>query len=111
MGVVRVDVLCECDGCGARFGVEVERAETLRDHDDFDALVARTIRRGNCDFFKWGVRGKATVDRLSLTYPATIQADLMLCDVCSRKCDDFPVEGNLTRTQVNEALGLPTETT
>jgi hypothetical protein len=57
------------------------------------------------------VRGKATVDRMSLSYQATIQADLTLCDICSRKCDDLPIEGNLTRAQVNRALGLPGETT
>jgi hypothetical protein len=111
MGVVRVDVLCMCDGCGERFGVEVERAETLRDYEDFDALVTETIHGGNCTCFKWGIRGKATVDRLPLTYQATIQAGLMLCDICSRKCDALPIEGDLTRAQVNKALGLPMETT
>lgn len=111
MGVVRVDVLCMCDGCAERFGVEVERSETLSDYEDFDALVTETIRGGNTTHFRWGVRGKATVDRLSLTYQVTIQAGLMLCDICSKKCDELPIEGALTRAQVNEALGLPKETT
>lgn len=35
----------------------------------------------------------------------------MLCDICSKKCDDLPIEGNLTRAQVNRALGLPEGTT
>lgn len=107
MGVVRVDVLCMCDGCAERFGVEVERAETLRDYDDFDALVAETICGGNCTCFKWGVRGKATVDRLPLTYQATMQGGFMLCDVCSKKCDEAPIKGDLTKAQVLETLGLP----
>jgi hypothetical protein len=40
-----------------------------------------------------------------------VQADLLLCDICSKKCDDLPIEGALTRRQVNQALGLPEETT
>ena len=111
MGVVRIDVLCMCAGCAERFGVEVERAATLSDYEDFDALVSEAIRSGDATSFKWGVRGKATVDRLPLTYQPTIQAGLMLCDVCSKKCDDLPIEGDLTRAQVNRALGLPEETT
>lgn len=112
MTVVRIDALCECEGCGKRFGVEVDLAEALKDGDnaDFEALVRDTIRGGNATCYTWGVRGKATVDRMSLSYQATIQADLMLCDLCSRKCDDLPIEGNLTRAQVNKALGLPEET-
>lgn len=112
MTVVRIDALCECEGCGKRFGVEVDLAEALKDGDnaDFEALVRDTITGGNATCYVWGVRGKATVDRMSLSYQATIQADLMLCDLCSRKCDDLPIEGNLTRAQVNKALGLPEET-
>jgi hypothetical protein len=113
MTVVRIDALCECEGCGKRFGVEVDVAEDLKDGDnaDFEALVRDTIMGGNATCYPWGVRGKATVDRFSLCYQATIQADLMLCDHCSRKCDDVPIEGALTRAQVNKALGLPEETT
>lgn len=112
MTVVRIDALCECEGCGKRFGVEIELAEALRDGDnaDFEELVRDTIRGGNATCYTWGVRGKATVDRMSLSYQATIQAELMLCDICSRKCDDLPIEGDLTRRQVNRALGLPEET-
>jgi hypothetical protein len=28
----------------------------------------------------------------------------MLCDVCSKKCDDLPIEGNLTLEQVHQAI-------
>lgn len=108
MGVVRVDVLCMCDGCAERFGVEVERAATLLDYDDFDALVAETIRDGTAGY-KWGVRGKATVDRMPLAYQPTIQGGMMLCDACSKKCDDAPIEGALTKEQVLKVLGLPQE--
>ena len=108
MGVVRVDVLCMCDGCQERFGVEVERGETLRDYDDFDALVTETIRNGTAGY-KWAVRGKSTVDRVSLTYPPTFQGGLILCDACSRKCDALPIEGALTKAQVLGALDLPIE--
>jgi hypothetical protein len=112
MTVVRIDALCECEGCGKRFGVEIDIAEELKDGDnaDFEALVRDTIMGGQATCYTWGVRGKATVDRMSLSYQATIQADLMLCDICSRKCDDVPIEGNLTRAQVNKAIGLPEET-
>jgi hypothetical protein len=111
MPAVRIDALCECEGCGKRFGIELELAEDLKDgeHADFDALARQTIRDGTAGY-TWGVRGKATVDRLSLSYQPTIQAELMLCDVCSRKCDDLPIEGALTRAQVNKALGLPEDT-
>lgn len=113
MPAVRIDALCECEGCGKRFGVELELATEIRGSffKDFEGLVREEILSGNATCYTWGVRGKATVDRLSLSAHPTIQADLMLCDVCSRKCDDLPVEGDLTRAQVNEALGLPGETT
>jgi hypothetical protein len=112
MSVVRIDALCECEGCGKRFGVEVEVAQELKGgcYADFEELVRDTISGGNATCYTWGVRGKATVDRMSLSYQPTIQAELMLCDICSRKCDDLPIEGNLTRAQVNEALGFPGET-
>lgn len=112
MPAVRIDALCECDGCQKRFGVELDLAEDLKDgdHADFESLVRETIRNGNSVSYTWGVRGKATVDRMSLSYQTTIQADLMLCDTCSKKCDDLPIEGNLTRAQVNRALGIPSGT-
>lgn len=108
MSAVRIDALCECEGCGKRFGIELDLGEDLRDgeYKDFEALVRDTIRGGSCVSYIWGVRGKATIDRMSLSYQPTIQADLMLCDVCSKKCDDLPIEGALTRDQVNEALGI-----
>ena len=109
MPVVRIDALCVCEGCDKRFGVELELAEDLKDGEyaDFEELARDTIRGGQCNCYTWGVRGKATVDRMSLDYQATIQGDLMLCDVCSRKCDDLPIEGALTVEQVRTTLGLP----
>jgi hypothetical protein len=104
MPVVRIDALCECEGCQKRFGVEVEIASVLKDFDDFEALVREEIRNGNANCYTWGVRGRQTVDRMALSYQATIQADLMLCDVCSKKCDDLPIEGNLTLEQVHQAI-------
>ena len=112
MAIVRLDALCECEGCQKQFGIEIDIAQDFDPgiFPDFDAIVRETIRNGlNCGY-RLGVRGKQTVDRMSLTYQVTIQADLMLCDICSRKCDDLPIEGNLTRAQVNEALGLPKDT-
>lgn len=112
MGVVRIDALCMCDGCAKRFGIELDIAEEIggSDHLDFESLAHETIKNGTAGYI-WGVRGKATVDRLPLSYQPTIQGGLMLCDICSKACDDLPIEGNLTRAQVNRALGLPTETT
>ena len=109
MGVVRLDVLCMCDGCAERFGVELEIATDLKggDYADVEEWTRDTIRGGNATCYKWGVRGKHTVDRLPLTYPTTIQGGLMLCDVCSEKCDNLPIEGDLTLAQVNRVLGLP----
>ncbi len=110
MPVVRIDALCACDGCAKRFGVELELASDLGDHIDFEAVVREEIRNGTAGYV-WAVRGKSTVDRIFLDYQPTIQAELLLCDVCSKKCDDLPIEGDLTRAQVNTALGLPEETT
>ena len=106
MPIVRIDALCECEGCQKRFGVEVELASELKDFTDFEALVRETIRNGFANCYTWGVRGKQTIDRMALSYQATVQADLLLCDVCSRKCDDLPIEGDLTLAQVHEALGV-----
>lgn len=106
MPVVRVDALCECEGCQKRFGVEVELATDLKEHADFESLVRETVRNGDALCYTWGVRGKQTIDRMALSYQATVQAGLLLCDACSRKCDDLPVKGNLTLVQVHEALGV-----
>ena len=108
MPVVRIDALCQCEGCNKRFGVELDVAEDLKDGDyeDFEALVRDTIKGGTAGY-TWGVRGKQTVDRMALTHQPTIQADLMLCDRCSKICDDVPIEGNLSREQVEKALDLP----
>jgi hypothetical protein len=113
MAVVRIDALCECEGCAKRFGVELDLSGDLRDgfFEDFEALVRDTVRGGNATCYTWGVRGKATVDRIGLSYSVTVQADLLLCDICSRKCDEVPIAEALTRDQVNEALGLPKGTT
>jgi hypothetical protein len=37
----------------------------------------------------------------------SIQGDLLLCDRCTKICDDLPIEGALTRAQVEKALDLP----
>ena len=109
MPAVRIDALCVCDGCEKRFGVELDLAADLKDGPcaDFEELVHETVRSGNHTSYTWGVRGKATVDRLSLSGETTVQAGLLLCDECTKKCDAVPVERNLTRAEVNEALGIP----
>jgi hypothetical protein len=109
MPVVRIDALCQCEACSKRFGVELEVAQDLKDgvYEDFEALVRDTIRCGNATVYTWGVRGKTTVDRIGLSGQPTIQADLMLCDTCTKICDAVPIEGNLTREQVETALNLP----
>lgn len=113
MTVVRVDALCECEGCGKRFGIELDIGRDLTNEifPDFDALAREEIRNGLNEGYTWGIRGKTTVDRFALSGSVTIQAELMLCDICTRKCDDVPVDRNLTLSEVNEALGLPGETT
>jgi hypothetical protein len=113
MAVVRVDALCECEGCQKRFGIEIDIGRDLRNEHfpDLDALTREEIRNGlNCGY-RWGVRGKMTVERYPLSGSVTIQADLMLCDECTRKCDDLPIDRNLTRAEVNKALGLSEATT
>jgi hypothetical protein len=104
MPVVRMDALCECEGCGKRFGIEVDLASPT--HGDFDALVRELVLSGQTTHYTWGVRGKATVDRLPLPYQPTVQGGLLLCDVCSKICDEFPVRGDLTLEQVYKALGI-----
>jgi len=108
--VQRIDALCSCEGCGKRFGVELDIGEPLKDghYVDFDDMVRWYVRGGNVNCYTWGVRGKATVDRLSLSCHPTVQADLLLCDICTKKCDDVevPEDRNLTRAEVNDALGL-----
>lgn len=108
MPVVRIDALCECEGCQKQFGIELDLGRDLNNplFPDFDALAREEIRNGLNPGYRWGVRGKQTVDRLPLTYSITIQAELMLCDECSHKCDDLPIERNLTLDEVNEVLGL-----
>ena len=113
MAIIRLDALCECEGCQKQFGIEIDIAQDFKPDVcvDFDEIVRETIRNGDSCGYRWGVRGQRTVDRMALSYNVTIQADLMLCDECSRKCDALPIEGNLTRAQVNEALGLPRDET
>lgn len=108
MSVVRVDILCECDGCQKRFGIEADIGRDL-DWPDFEALAREELLNGR-EGYTWGVRGKSTVERFPLTGWPTVQADLMLCDECTRKCDDLPIDRDLTRAEVNQALGLPGET-
>lgn len=104
MPVVRVDCLCECDVCSKRFGVELDVAEDLNQFDSYEEMVKETVRQGFATCYTWGVRGKQTVDRFPLAYHVTIQAELLLCDECSKKCDDYPEEGDLTREQVFDAI-------
>lgn len=108
MGVVRVDALCECDGCQKRFGVEIPLDRDV-DAATFDYMVSEEVRSGQGTYYTWGVRGKSTVDRMSLSSKPTIQGGFLLCDVCSEKCDALPIEEDLTRAQVLRALGLPAE--
>lgn len=107
MSVIRIDALCECEACSKRFGVEIELATEVSEFEDFEDMVRDVIQSGNTTHYIWGVRGKTTVDRLPLSYQPTIQADLMLCDRCSKICDDLPIDGALTRAQVEKALDLP----
>jgi hypothetical protein len=113
MPVVRIDALCCCEGCSKRFGVELELATNLQENPDifpdFEALAREAIRGGQSNCYVWGVRGKATVDRLPLTCNPTIQGDFMLCDLCTTKCDNLPIKGNLTKEQVMAVLGMPSE--
>lgn len=115
MSAVRVDILCECEACYKRFGVEIDLAEDWKGghYKDADDAAREYIRGGNAAYYTWAVRGKQTVDRVSLSCAPTIQADLMLCDICTAKCDavEVPEDRNLTRAEVNKALGLPMETT
>ena len=118
MSVKRIDALCACDGCDKRFGVELELAQELKggDYEDFEALVRDTIRGGQAAYYTWTVRAKQTVDRTSLTGFPSIQAGLLLCDNCTRRCDDLTdedgkeIERDLDRAEVNRALGLPEDT-
>lgn len=54
MSVVRIDALCECEGCGKRFGAELDIGEYLGDlavdNADFEALVRDTIRGGTAGY-------------------------------------------------------------
>jgi hypothetical protein len=104
MPVVRVDCLCECDVCSKRFGVELETTEDFSKIESFEELVKETVRSGNPICYTWGVRGKQTVDRFPLSYSVTIQGEMLLCDECSRKCDDYPEEGALSASQVFAAV-------
>ena len=112
MSVVRVDALCECDGCQKRFGVELDLNSKMNEtFPDFESLAREEILGGQANYYVWGVRGKATVDRLSLKGFPTIQGGLMLCDDCTKKCDALPIERDLTLYEVQAALGLPHDPT
>lgn len=99
MAVVRIDCLCECEGCQKLFGVELPLTAKVT---DWDEAVKKEVREGEAICYKWGVRGKATVDRMALDYYVTVQGGLLLCDDCSQKCDE--VEGDLTQEQVEKIL-------
>jgi hypothetical protein len=109
MSVVRVDALCECDGCQARFGVEIDLAREFKDFSNFDHMVREEVLNGNGTYYRWAVRGKMTVDRVRMQAAPTIQGGFLLCDNCSIKCDAMPGDDDLTREQVLAALSLPVE--
>jgi hypothetical protein len=115
MPIARIDILCECENphCAKRFGVELGLADEVPDSkhpkylgDLIQDLVREAIRDGNGTYYTWAVRGKITVDRISLSGPPSIQGNLMLCDACTKKCDADPKEGNLTQEEVEEILGM-----
>lgn len=107
MGLARIDALCQCDGCGERFGVEIEERD-LTDFQDMEELVLEEVRGGLAGCYKWGVRGKQTVDRISLSYGATVQGGLLLCDKCSKACDELEIgeDRDLTEAEVRNVLHL-----
>lgn len=107
MTILRVDVLCECEGCQKVFGIEVDHADIDQIgqvYPNLEAALRDSVLGGNPTCYTWGVRGKHTVDRLPLTHQVTIQGGLLLCDECSKACDDLPIEGSLTREQVDEVI-------
>jgi hypothetical protein len=115
MPIARIDILCECENphCAKRFGVELDTGTfiVVKPQRDFlgdvvEKLVKEAIRDGNGTYYTWAVRGKITVDRISLSGPPSIQGNLMLCDACTKKCDADPKEGNLTQEEVEEILGM-----
>lgn len=69
MPAVRIDALCECEGCHKRFGVELDLAADLKGGypKDFDEMAREAIRGGQADCYTWGVRGRQTVERFPLS--------------------------------------------
>jgi len=104
MPIARIDTLCECDGCGKRFGIELDITYSPSEFDSFEELVKETVTECFAFCYSWAIRGKETVERFPLDYSVTIQAEMLLCDECSRKCDEFDVVGELTLDQVLEAI-------
>jgi hypothetical protein len=75
MALVRIDALCECEGCGKRFGIEVDTGTSLSGFSDFDAIVRQEMRdgvqSGLCVGCSWeGHRGSVAV--------------ILLCDYTGR---------------------------
>lgn len=108
MPVEYLDAACKCDACGKPFRVEVEAATKLTPYldQDLETIVRDNLVAGNARAYTLGIRGKHTLDRFDLDYQATLQGGYILCDVCSRKCDDAPIEGALSKEQVEDILGL-----
>lgn len=106
MPVIRIDASCDCEACGKRFGVEIPVTDPVANNyfADFEGVVRDIIRSGNGHYFEWIVRGQRTIDRSGLSYQPTIQGGLMLCHICSQKCDEAPFEDALTESQVREIL-------
>jgi len=111
MPLVRVDALLACDGCSKRFGIEIDTAFDFAPcgvTHDLEYAVRETIMGGGIGAvgYTWGVRGTKTVDRFPLSGFPTIQGDYLLCDECTRKCDDLPIEEPLTKAEVEKVLGI-----
>ena len=102
-----IDARVICDGCGKKFFVELDMTDNPGSSPE--DWVRETIRGGQSPGYVWGVRGKHTLDRFQLDYNVTVQGGLMLCDECSKKCDDAPIEGNLSVDEVKAVLGLITD--
>lgn len=102
MSVLRIDARCECDFCHKPFIVEIEPNETIQAFSDMEAIVRKAILAGEKGY-TYGVRGQKTIDRFHFDYPVTIQGGLMLCDECSKICDQID-SVDVTKEQVEQAL-------
>jgi hypothetical protein len=91
--------------------MELDIGDNLSEFKDFEGIVRETVLNGTAAAYTWGVRGKQTVERFPLSYNVTIQGGYLLCDVCSKKCDQTDTLSSLTREQVEACLNTPDEET